>query len=203
MIDMTMNKSDKKNFITSIVPDSDYKTLKITFADGKIIEKEFSVDNYLSELKGLEKQYLEYRKEYLGKINKLFINVWSKRIIELLIAIGSVYLVANLDVSELFQNIYLILAMLYTAYAQLIGKGVTDSIKELYRHINICDDMAEGSKEFSIPVVNPSSKDVIDWPLLNLGNIEQFSSYQIELLDRITDDSKGKIGDAISRKLKA
>lgn len=201
MLDMTLDKKEKKNFITGVKPSEDFKTFMITFADGNSIEKEFNVEDYLMELKGLEKQYLQYRKEYLGKINKLFVNVWSKRIIELLVAIGSVYLVANIDVAEWFQNVYAILAVLYTVYAQLIGKGVTDAIKELFQHINICDDIVKGSKEYTIPVAKPDTEETIEWPVLNLGNVDQYSNYDVEIFGRLTDESKVKLGMGLSKKI--
>lgn len=201
MIDMTTKKNDKNTFITGVKPSDDFKTFTITFADGKTIEKEFDVETYLLELKGLEKQYLQYRKGYLDKVNKLYINVWRKRIIELLIAIGSVFLVANIDVAEWIQNVYAIIAVFYTLYSQLIGKGVTDSIKELYKHINICDDIVNGSKEYTIPINKPDSEEIIDWPVLNLGNVDQFSNYQAEVFGRITDSSKEKIGKGLSKKI--
>lgn len=201
MLDMTLEKKEKKNFITGVKPSEDFKTFMITFADGNSIEKEFNVEDYLMELKGLEKQYLQYRKEYLGKINKLFVNVWSKRIIELLVAIGSVYLVANIDVAEWFQNVYAILAVLYTVYAQLVGKGVTDAIKELFQHINICDDIVKGSKEYTIPVAKPDTEETIEWPVLNLGNVDQYSNYDVEIFGRLTDESKVKLGMGLSKKI--
>lgn len=201
MLDMTLDKKEKKNFITGVKPSEDFKTFMITFADGNSIEKEFNVEDYLMELKGLEKQYLQYRKEYLGKINKLFVNVWSKRIIELLVAIGSVYLVANIDVAEWFQNVYAILAVLYTVYAQLVGKGVTDAIKELFQHINICDDIVKGSKEYTIPVSKPDTEETIEWPVLNLGNVDQYSNYDAEIFGRLTDESKVKLGMGLSKKI--
>lgn len=201
MIDMTTKKSDKSTFITGVKPSDDFKMFTITFADGNSIEKEFNVEDYLMELKGLEKQYLQYRKEYLGKINKLFVNVWRKRIIELLIAIGSVFLVANIDIAEWMQNVYAIIVVFYTLYSQLIGKGVTDSIKELYNHINICDDIINGSKEYTIPVNKPDSEEVIDWPVLNLGNVDQYSNYDIEIFGRLTDESKVKLGVGLSKKI--
>lgn len=198
---MTLDKKEKKNFITGVKPSEDFKTFMITFADGNSIEKEFNVEDYLMELKGLEKQYLQYRKEYLGKINKLFVNVWCKRIIELLVAIGSVYLVANIDVAEWFQNVYAILAVLYTVYAQLVGKGVTDAIKELFQHINICDDIVKGSKEYTIPVAKPDTEETIEWPVLNLGNVDQYSNYDVEIFGRLTDESKVKLGMGLSKKI--
>lgn len=201
MLDMTLDKKEKKNFITGVKPSEDFKTFMITFADGNSIEKEFNVEDYLMELKGLEKQYLQYRKEYLGKINKLFVNVWSKRIIELLVAIGSIYLVANIDVAEWFQNVYAILAVLYTVYAQLVGKGVTDAIKELFQHINICDDIVKGSKEYTIPVAKPDTEETIEWPVLNLGNVDQYSNYDVEIFGRLTDESKEKLGMGLSKKI--
>lgn len=201
MLDMTLDKKEKKNFITGVKPSEDFKTYMITFADGNSIEKEFNVEDYLMELKGLEKQYLQYRKEYLGKINKLFVNVWSKRIIELLVALGSVYLVANIDVAEWFQNVYAILAVLYTVYAQLVGKGVTDAIKELFQHINICDDIVKGSKEYTIPVAKPDTEEIIEWPVLNLGNVDQYSNYDVEIFGRLTDESKVKLGMGLSKKI--
>lgn len=201
MLDMTLDKKEKKNFITGVKPSEDFKTFMITFADGNSIEKEFNVEDYLMELKGLEKQYLQYRKEYLGKINKLFVNVWCKRIIELLVAIGSVYLVANIDVAEWFQNVYAILAVLYTVYAQLVGKGVTDAIKELFQHINICDDIVKGSKEYTIPVAKPDTEETIEWPVLNLGNVDQYSNYDVEIFGRLTDESKVKLGMGLSKKI--
>ena len=201
MLDMTLDKKEKKNFITGVKPSEDFKTFMITFADGNSIEKEFNVEDYLMELRGLEKQYLHYRKEYLGKINKLFVNVWSKRIIELLVAIGSVYLVANIDVAEWFQNVYAILAVLYTVYAQLVGKGVTDAIKELFQHINICDDIVKGSKEYTIPVAKPDTEETIEWPVLNLGNVDQYSNYDVEIFGRLTDESKVKLGMGLSKKI--
>lgn len=201
MLDMTLDKKEKKNFITGVKPSEDFKTFMITFADGNSIEKEFNVEDYLMELKGLEKQYLQYRKEYLGKINKLFVNVWSKRIIELLVALGSVYLVANIDVAEWFQNVYAILAVLYTVYAQLVGKGVTDAIKELFQHINICDDIVKGSKEYTIPVAKSDTDETIEWPVLNLGNVDQYSNYDVEIFGRLTDESKVKLGMGLSKKI--
>lgn len=199
MIDMTIKNEDKDNFIINIKPDLEYKSYTITYASGRIETKVFSVDEYLSDIKGLKKQYLLYKKDYLEKIKSLFINVWSKRIIELLFAIGSVYLVSNLDVSSLFKDIYLILMIFVTAVSQVIGQSITDSLKELFYHIDVCDELVKDNNEYLVPVNVNSNR--INWPLLNLGNVEQFNNYQLDLLSRFSDDTKVSIGEGISKKI--
>lgn len=199
MIDMTIKNEDKENFIINIKPDLEYKSYTITYASGRIETKVFSVDEYLSDIKGLKKQYLFYKKNYLEKIRSMFINVWSKRIIELLFAIGSVYLVSNLDVSSLFKDIYLILMIFVTAVSQVIGQSITDSLKELFYHIGVCDELVKDNNEYLVPVNVNSNR--INWPLLNLGNVEQFNNYQLDLLSRFSDDTKVSIGEGISKKI--
>jgi hypothetical protein len=189
----------KDNFVINIKPDFEFKSYTITYASGRIETKIFSVDEYLSDIKDLKKQYLLYKKDYLEKIKTMFINVWSKRIIELLFAIGSVYLVSNMDISLLFKDIYLILMIFITLVIQVIGYEITDSLKELIYHIGICDKLLIDDNDYVVPVnVNSNS---FNWPLLNLGNVEQFNNYQLDLLSRFTDDTKISIGVEISNRI--
>lgn len=74
-------------------------------------------------------------------------------------------------------------------------------IKNIKRLLKDIDQVTEEKEKFILPVANPINGELIEWPLINISNVQDYSIYQINVVSNLPFYLSEKIGEEISKKL--
>lgn len=210
MIDLTVKDSDKDYYIVDmeILDDGTYI---VRYASGREEVFPFSIHNFKADLFRMERQYVEYGDNYL---EREFPNIKIRGILLstiLFLNVSYIYLMVT-DTIDTFM-IFMFIYMFYS----LVVRGIP-YLGELKKYITVRDKLEviklylENKKQFLVDIELENSKDVEEWSLINLANIDQFNNvdelnqYALDLTDeervREANDLTLKLNKSLESRVK-
>lgn len=210
MIDLTVKDSDKDYYIVDmeILDDGTYI---VRYASGREEVFPFSIHNFKADLFRMERQYVEYGDNYL---EREFPNIKIRGILLstiLFLNVSYIYLMVT-DTIDTFM-IFMFIYMFYS----LVVRGIP-YLGELKKYITVKDKLEviklylENKKQFLVDIELENSKDVEEWSLINLANIDQFNNvdelnqYALDLTDeervREANDLTLKLNKSLESRVK-
>lgn len=210
MIDLTVKDSDKDYYIVDmeILEDGTYI---VRYASGREEVFPFSIHNFKADLFRMERQYVEYGDNYL---EREFPNIKIRGILLstiLFLNVSYIYLMVT-DTIDTFM-IFMFIYMFYS----LVVRGIP-YLGELKKYMTVRDKLEviklylENKKQFLVDIELENSKDVEEWSLINLANIDQFNNvdelnqYALDLTDeervREANDLTLKLNKSLESRVK-
>ncbi len=190
MFDFTIEKEVKDNYIVDAILNDD-ETYTLVYASGRKETYPFSIHNFQVELYKMEEQYKLYGEDYLNRINP---NEGIRTFL-----VGLMLVVDVLHIKSMIENGINAGNTLCLAYILYI------SVPRLFEHIKnkklamkakkrlaVIKFYLENKDEFKVNIPSSMTKTGEDWYLVNMGNIDQFSTEEElkEYMSTLTHEKK-------------
>ena len=206
MVDLTTDRQDNSEFITSVELNDDLNTYTVTYADGHKEIKEFSsVHNFNADLYKMETQYYKYQDSFKDEMSKWYLESLKKTVIELISAFAGIVLTVKFVPEGIVKTLMILLTILFTIGYLLfkVRDFVTIGYSTMYlEDIRKFISVKEGLK---VPVKDPKTGKDDDWYLANLSNINigtDVSLYEKLALALHDDELKEEEGKRLTKVLK-
>ena len=191
MVDLTINKEDKKYYIIDI--DEDRDNYAVLYADGKneLFGKSEAIREEL--LEKLERQFWNFSQEY-----KVYAKYEKKIIVFSGILFYGIFEVCLLslecDVSSAFLNLYVLLMKSFSGSLASIGFLLTTlweifSLDEKLSKIHIIEVFLKHKEDFEVLLYKFNNGDEIKYSPVDLMNIDNFNSLE-EICDFVDQAEK-------------
>lgn len=172
MIDITQNEEDKDKYITKVYLKEDANKFIKRYASGRLEEQDFTISQLNQTLFQMEKQYLQYREEFIAstfnKLKKVSIN----KLIEAFIAIAGVYLTSQIDMPSILKILIATILVVGSICYQRKQSDIEEENESNLRIVATADEFLEHKDKFKIKVKDPNTATEEDWYLLTLSDIE-------------------------------
>lgn len=176
MLDMTINKTEKENFIIGLKLNLQQNIFTVKYADGKEEKKVFTIEEFNKSLLSMEKQFLLFKDTYIDKLKKEKIKLSIAQLVELMIAITGVAITCNLDIMTDVQSFIIILTSFFSVCFQSeMGTKISMHNYDLYTTY-ITDEFIKHKEDFKVEIVDQKTNEKAEWYIVNLANIWKISS---------------------------
>lgn len=190
MLDLTLIAADRKNFITKVYLKEDENKFVVQFADSHTIEKDFTVCDLNETLHSMEEQYQQYKVPYVQKCSSVIMNATLKSILEVFVAIGSIYITSTIPMPDALQAILVLAIVCGSFYLQKLWSLQAKCCEYLIRKIKVVETFLAHKEDFKIKVLDPNTDAIEDWYLLTLSGIEEVEDARLvtSLASSFTDE---------------
>lgn len=192
MIDITKNTEDKDKFILGVALKDDENKYVIKYASGRSENCDFTVSSLNHVLSLMEKQYLEYRDDYIKEILKENKRATMKQLIEALLAILGVYLSASMPLPNILKILIICVLVVSSMCYQKEQSEKVDYNRYAAGVILSADEFLKMKDNFKVRIVDPNTGLEEDWYLLTLSDIQAIVDPKLvgKIAKTITPDMK-------------
>ena len=192
MIDITKNAEDKDKFILGVALKDDENKYVIKYASGRSENCDFTVSSLNHVLSLMEKQYLEYRDDYIKEILKENKRATMKQLIEALLAILGVYLSASMPLPNILKILIICVLVVSSICYQKEQSEKVDYNRYAAGVILSADEFLKMKDNFKVRIVDPNTGLEEDWYLLTLSDIQAIVDPKLvgKIAKTITPDMK-------------
>lgn len=192
MIDITKNAEDKDKFILGVALKDDENKYVIKYASGRSENCDFTVSSLNHVLSLMEKQYLEYRDDYIKEILKENKRATMKQLIEALLAILGVYLSASMPLPNILKILIICVLVVSSMCYQKEQSEKVDYNRYAAGVILSADEFLKMKDNFKVRIVDPNTGLEEDWYLLTLSDIQAIVDPKLvgKIAKTITPDMK-------------
>ncbi len=192
MIDITKNEEDKDKFILGVALKENINSYLINYASGRQEERPFTIRSLNEVIMMMERQYLEYRDQYVEKVFDENKNATLKKLIEALMAVAGLFLTATIPLPKVLQIIIIMILAVGTICYQ---RKQSDIINDNRYNVNViltADEFLKRKEDFKIKVIDPNTNLEEDWFLLTLSDIQNVLTPKLinKIADGITPEIK-------------
>ena len=192
MIDITKNEEDKDKFILGVALKENINSYLINYASGRQEERPFTIRSLNEVIMMMERQYLEYRDQYVEKVFDENKNATLKKLIEALMSVAGLFLTATIPLPKFLQIIIIMILAVGTICYQ---RKQSDIINDNRYNVNViltADEFLKRKEDFKIKVIDPNTNLEEDWFLLTLSDIQNVLTPKLinKIADGITPEIK-------------
>lgn len=192
MIDITKNEEDKDKFILGVALKENINSYLINYASGRQEERPFTIRSLNEVIMMMERQYLEYRDQYVEKVFDENKNATLKKLIEALMSVAGLFLTATIPLPKVLQIIIIMILAVGTICYQ---RKQSDIINDNRYNVNViltADEFLKRKEDFKIKVIDPNTNLEEDWFLLTLSDIQNVLTPKLinKIADGITPEIK-------------
>ena len=189
MVDLTVNEKDKDNFITDVALGVGNGKYLVSYASGRTVEEDFSVHNFNVELRKMERQFYEYKKSYLEKINNIASKALFKKMISTILFFTELYFVTQSDI-PMFLKISLGIIFALSCLIQRIKQNFElNQCGLAFKYIEMVEKYLKIKENFRVDVLDPYTGKEEDWYIVNLGNIDSVFNNGKPMLDVLCNEN--------------
>ena len=192
MIDITKNEEDKDKFILGVALKENINSYLINYASGRQEERPFTVRSLNEVIMMMERQYLEYRDQYVEKVFDENKNATLKKLIEALMAVAGLFLTATIPLPKVLQIIIIMILAVGTICYQRKQSDIINDNRYNANVILTADEFLKRKEDFKIKVIDPNTNLEEDWFLLTLSDIQNVLTPKLinKIADGITPEIK-------------
>lgn len=176
MIDLTTNAKDKDSFITKVFMDDESPFYHVIYASGREEVRDFSVHNLNATFLMMERQFLEFKDEYLDKIEQYRLKLNIAKLKECFLAIVGIFLTTAMPFPGILKAIIDLIIIICSLYYQKNKSKALVVCNSSENVIAVASEYLKSKSNFITKVYDPKTKSEEDWYLVTLSEIEEFAS---------------------------